>query len=244
MTKAPSLFRRLVYEIAAHTQFRTRLKHSAPYRLWLRKRCLTLFARYEAQAERKRLQIGCGANLLPGWFNTDFYPKSEVVAHLDATEPFPFAAASFDAIYCAHMIEHIEYPAACAMVAQCYRVLKPGGVLRLATPNLQFLFDLQKPELSDCQRDYLKWAVEPIDGLEPGHDATFLLNRFVRAWGHLFIFDEPLLRDTLRKAGFVDIRSCGLCQSEHPDLRNLEDGKRIPLRFLELETVVLEGRKP
>jgi 2-polyprenyl-3-methyl-5-hydroxy-6-metoxy-1,4-benzoquinol methylase len=46
--------------------------------------------------------------------------------------PLPFTSGSFDAVYCAEVIEHVFNPS--AMVAECHRVLKPKGTLFITTP--------------------------------------------------------------------------------------------------------------
>lgn len=48
-------------------------------------------------------------------------------------EVLPFAAASFDMILCEHVFEHLERPD--AVLAECARVLRPGGRLFFLTPN-------------------------------------------------------------------------------------------------------------
>jgi 2-polyprenyl-3-methyl-5-hydroxy-6-metoxy-1,4-benzoquinol methylase len=46
-----------------------------------------------------------------------------------------FPPASFDAVTLSHVIEHLPDPA--ETLAICHRLLKPGGVLWIATPNLE-----------------------------------------------------------------------------------------------------------
>jgi len=55
----------------------------------------------------------------------------------DACAPLPFADASFDALVSMEGIEHFENQA--AFVRECARVLKPGGVMVLTTPNVMHL---------------------------------------------------------------------------------------------------------
>ena len=64
--------------------------------------------------------------------------------YLDATQTFPLPDCSFDYIFSEHMIEHVTYQNGKRMILECYRVLKPGGLLRISTPDLSFLVDLYK----------------------------------------------------------------------------------------------------
>src|SRR5690606_34430458 len=44
---------------------------------------------------------------------------------------------SFDGIYCSHLIEHLDRDHARRFVADCLRVLRPGGVVRFVVPDLE-----------------------------------------------------------------------------------------------------------
>ena len=46
--------------------------------------------------------------------------------------PLPFRSESIDAVYCAEVIEHLVHPQ--VTVAECRRVLRPGGTLFVTTP--------------------------------------------------------------------------------------------------------------
>jgi predicted SAM-dependent methyltransferase len=182
----------------------------------------------------KKLHLGCGDNPLPGWFNTDLQAKAERVFRLDATKPFPFPSNSFEEIFTEHMIEHIAYTKGLGMLRECYRCLQPGGKLRVTTPDLKFLIALYEPT-TELQRRYIKWATDLFIPWAPKPSSTFVINNFVRDWGHTFIFDEPTLREAFEVAGFENIRSC--------QLGPLENKSRMPDGFLQLESFTLEGTK-
>jgi len=192
----------------------------------------------------RKLHLGCGRNILPGWLNSDYFPRSAAVLHLDARGRFPFAAGQFDYVYSEHMIEHIAYPEGAAMVQESFRVLKPGGKLRISTPDLAFLLDLRRSDRSQLQNDYIQWATEKFVKGAPYADDTFVINNFVRRWGHLFIYDEKTLRAAFVSAGFAAVVRCNLNESDDSALRNLENEKRMPKGFLRLETMTIEGTKP
>jgi SAM-dependent methyltransferase len=105
----------------------------------------------------RKLQLGCGFNKLPGWLNSDLFPPAADVWHLDVTSVFPLPSDTFDFIYSEHMIEHIPYTAGQVMLEECYRVLKPGGTIRVSTPDLNFVVGLYQGEKSDLQKAYIKW---------------------------------------------------------------------------------------
>ena len=51
---------------------------------------------YMASNDVRKLHIGAGPNLIPGWLNTDLDPAYRSMVFMDATKPFPFPARSFD----------------------------------------------------------------------------------------------------------------------------------------------------
>ena len=200
-------------------------------------------ASYLIQSKNPKLHIGCGHNALPGWLNTDYFPDSMDVMHLDATRPFPFRDGTFNYVFSEHMIEHISYPDGTNMLAECYRVLKTSGKIRISTPDLAFLLNLYRADKSAQQIDYIKWAAQTFIPGAPEDNATFVINNFVRNWGHVFIYDEPTLREAMMKAGFAKITLCALQESDESVLRNLEHETRMPSGFLQLESMTLEGHK-
>ncbi|WP_461209882.1 glycosyltransferase [Desulfocurvus sp. DL9XJH121] len=85
------------------------------------------------------LNLGCGQRFHPDWVNVDFSsPGPEVYAH-DLAEGVPFRDASFDVVYHSHLLEHFNKDDAGAFLRDCFRVLRPGGVLRVAVPDLESL---------------------------------------------------------------------------------------------------------
>jgi len=79
---------------------------------------------YFAERKIRKLHIGCGGNILSDWLNSDFFPDSNAILHLDATGTFPFSDNTFDYVFSEHMIEHISYSNGFCMLRECHRVLK------------------------------------------------------------------------------------------------------------------------
>jgi hypothetical protein len=77
----------------------------------------------------------------------------------------------------------------------------------------------------------------------PDDNEAFVINNFVRNWGHRFIYDEKTLRGAMVSAGFKAITKCDIYESMDAALRNLENEEHVPPNFLRLETLTREGRK-
>ena len=200
--------------------------------------------RYLASHPVAGLHLGCGVHPLPGWINSDVAAWDPAVIQLDATQRFPFAEEVLDFIFSEHMIEHLSYPGALSMLDECHRTLKPGGTVRISTPDLGFLLALFGSGLTPPQQRYIEWSTRTFVHSAPRPRAVYVLNNFVRDWGHQFIYDEETLRESLERSGFSDIVRCDLNQSRHPMLRGLENESRSPPGFLKLETMTFEASKP
>ncbi len=188
------------------------------------------------------LQIGTGTGPKAGWLNTDVFASEHVMA-LDATQPFPIPDASFDYIFSEHMIEHVPYESGLAMLRECHRILRPGGVARIVTPSISFLMNLFSRDRTETEDRYVAWAMrEFFPHIREPHPA-FIFNNFVRAWGHTFIYDRPTMRMAMLDAGFASVDERRISQSQHAMLRNLEHIQRMPTGFLALESMIMEATK-
>ena len=227
----------------------------APRRLYWKARRKPLIERYIRDHEVRKLHLGSGELALGGWLNTDLDPtistrlKSQTpVLYLDVTARFPLRADTFDYVYAEHVIEHISFDQGRTMLQECRRVLRQGGRIRLATPDLATLVDLyvQRGHPSDEQREYASWIAGAFlaDGTRT-HPA-FTLNNAFRAWGHQFLYDEETLLASLVAAGFVDVRRVAFATSDDPNLDALEHHGHVVGRpdMNEFETMVLEAVKP
>ena len=83
----------------------------------------------------KKLHVGCGKNILPGWLNCDINGP----VYLDVKKNLPFFNDVFNYIFCEHLIEHLSLKKGVYFLGECFRVLKLGGVIRISTPNLFYI---------------------------------------------------------------------------------------------------------
>jgi len=107
----------------------------------------------------------------------DLRPAGPHVSVLGDAAALPFGEASFDAVICTHVLEHV--PRDCAAMAEIYRVLRPGGTAIISVPLRLERATVEDPTLSDPAEQERRFG-------ERGH---------VRWYG-------ADLADRLRKAGF------------------------------------------
>jgi predicted SAM-dependent methyltransferase len=199
------------------------------------------FAAYLNQSPRG-LHIGASDAVLEKWFNTDLEPHSPGVYYLDASLPFPFPDHCFDFIFSEHMIEHIPFPAALHLLSECRRVLKPSGVIRIATPNLRNIVSLITAHDAEKER-YLDWAVETFHLPSSGYPKSpMVVNNFFRSWGHQFLYEPETLQEAMAQSGFCNIVQEAPGRSSRPFLQNLErHGGAIGDWINQFETMVFEA---
>lgn len=199
---------------------------------------------YLAGADRPRLHVGCGGHILRGWLNVDRDPGPGAV-YLDVTSSFPLPSASFECVFSEHLIEHIDWEQGLSMLEECHRVLRPGGRIRVGTPDLRRVFELFQTDQDERSRRYMEQYAEAF--LPPGRRGpAFVANQAFRGWGHKFLHDEDSLETALRSAGFVDVRRLAWGETDDERFRGVEAaGDDFTRDCRSYETLCLEaGRRP
>jgi predicted SAM-dependent methyltransferase len=210
-----------------------------------RERSPALIAAYMGSSEPiKRLQIGAGSSRHAGWLNTDIEP-GDGLAYLDATKPFPFEDGTLHYIFHEHVIEHLTYDEGKFMIGEAYRVLAPGGKMRISTPDLSQFLRLFDKEPSEEARAYLVGKMKWHEWPDEPNQAAIILNLQMSSWGHKFMYDLQTLGAVLTRAGFQNVQSFEENASNDEYLRNLEerDGGHNQ-RFSNYETMSVEVEKP
>jgi hypothetical protein len=124
------------------------------------------------------VNLGCGQVYHPAWTNLDIQPVSRHVRRWDVSKGLPFGEAEVDACYASHVIEHLRPSDARALLQECRRVLRRGGVIRLAVPDLEtiareYVTLIERADKDDpeaiCDHEWM--TIELLDQLvrtEPG----------------------------------------------------------------------------
>lgn len=85
----------------------------------------------------KKINLGCGSRFHPEWTNVNFTSTGNGVIAADISKSIPFPDESFDVVYHSHLLEHLPKRDVGKFIIECGRVLKSGGVLRIAVPDLE-----------------------------------------------------------------------------------------------------------
>jgi len=168
-----------------------------------------------------RVHVGCGKrNFGDDWWNVDGHRFK----HVDSTDIylFKFKENEVDLIYASHFLEYFDKQHAIDMLKRWLCILKPGGLIRLAVPDLMTMMRLYLDgpyELSDF--------LGPIYGQMESEGQTIF---------HKTGYDFRTLKELLESVGFVDVRLYNWRDTEHS---HIDDHSQAYLPHMQKDTGTL-----
>lgn len=106
-------------------------------------------------SEIKRLNLGCGRKYHSAWINIDLEGDGKNVRGHNLLKGIPFKDNEFDVVYHSHLLEHFSKDDGCTFLKECLRVLKPGGIIRIAVPDLEQIVNQYKVNLENALQNKL-----------------------------------------------------------------------------------------
>jgi predicted SAM-dependent methyltransferase len=162
------------------------------------------------------LQVGGGKNFLNGWLNADLFTGN---IYLNARKPFPFNDNMLNYIFCEHLLCQLSPDDGANFLKECYRTLKPRGVLRLTTPDLEKIIALyfgNTKQSNETRQQFL----QKIDMVK--YSPCEFFNSYFYSYGHRFIYDKDFIVLTLQQIGFKETTFCENKKSTHKRLIDIE----------------------
>ena len=139
-----------------------------------------------------RLHLGCGGERKAGWINIDLLGDPVDVAW-NLANALPFDSGSVAAVFHEHLLEHLPLAAGDKFMQECFRVLRPGGILRVGVPDAGRLIQSYAGN-----RGYL-------ENLHPGRPTALIAVQELFYWHrHCAMFDVETLDFFFRASGFPD----------------------------------------
>ena len=136
------------------------------------------------------IHLGCGDQNDSRFINIDVIPFTHVHFVHDVTRLPMFQNNVADLIYGSHVLEHVSYKYSLEAVQEWFRVLKPGGVLRISLPDFDKILKIYEAE---------NHSIPMIEGpLMGGQNYPYNF--------HYGVFNKTFLSDLFKKAGFSEVR--------------------------------------
>jgi predicted SAM-dependent methyltransferase len=206
------------------------------------------------------IHAGTGRRLEHGWFNTDRNPirdrggREAEVGRLslvdgdlyffrhDSTEPYPVANGSFDWAYSEHFIEHLTLEEGIAWLSEIGRLLRPGGLVRVTTPDLGRYIKAYVDEADPFYEENRKvlGALRRFQDREVPDRRGWMVNNIFYNWQHRWIYDFGELKHALVSAGF-DSGSVSRRSFSHGAIQEVA---RLDMPGRAFETIYVEASRP
>ncbi len=139
-----------------------------------------------------KLHLGCGKRYLDGYIHVDIADFEHIDYKIPVDDLSIFKSGEVDEIYASHVLEYFDRSYVITVLKEWKRVLKPGGILRLAVPNF-----LKLVEVYQSSKD-LSSIIGPLYGKWDIGDQEFIY--------HKTVYDKHSLNILLKEVGFKDIK--------------------------------------
>lgn len=160
-----------------------------------------------------KINLGSGHWKLDGWVNVDLDAGSEPDVLANLARPLPFRDQVAWLMHTEDFIDQLELEQALQFLRECHRVLRPGGVLRVLSPDLEKLTTLYRQDPQELVRMWQQHVQLPLTL----GSAAEVMNLGMRFAGHRFLYDPDTLTQAARRCGF-EARQVAYNESEIPEL--------------------------
>jgi predicted SAM-dependent methyltransferase len=176
----------------------------------------------------RRLHWGCGPITPYGWVNSDVQARPGVDVVADIRRGLPFPDGEFDYIVSIHALPEIPYADLNVALGELYRVLRPGGVVRLGLPDMDKA--IQAYVTKDI--DYFLIPDEHVKSL-----AGKMIVQLTWYGVSRCLFTLDFTTELLHRTGFCRVEPCGFRQTQS------EFAGIVELDNRELESFFVEATK-
>jgi len=169
-----------------------------------------------------RLNWGCGGEGEPGWLNSDVKNGPGIDMPCDIRDGLPLEEGAVDYAVSIHALPEVPYGEQLGVLRELRRVLKPGGVLRLALPDLLKGVDAYRRG----DRDYFEIPDDDMASLGGKLALQLVWYGYSRT-----LFVPEFIEELLRRAEFASVHHVGFREtaSPYPGIVELDNRERESL---------------
>ena len=183
------------------------------------------------------LEFGALQSRRSGWIQTDVHWRCQ--NYLDVTKRWPISDGRFAFIFSDNVVEHLRLNQTRFALREAWRVLRPGGHIRLVTPDVNSLVRLYLGESEEREELFTQLKRE---GYSVEHDIDVLRFVFQDDGHHAgYLWDLAAMEDELNQAGFVDVKFLQPGESAHEVFRGIDARIGTPISNVMLAA---EATKP
>lgn len=158
--------------------------------------------------KQQNIHLGSSSHIISGWINYDIDTYNGAVK-ADLAKGIPLPDNSVDKIFSEHVIEHFDKQTGHRLIEECYRVLKPGGVMRIGWPGFNKLISSYLLR----SRKHRKHVTPHLE-LRYGHWDEIFADRLF-SWGHQYAYTPRHMKDILQEVGFSKPKRFKYMRSSH-----------------------------
>ena len=192
----------------------------------------------------KKLNIGCGTDIIPGWINIDKFngmghgsvntKNGAIVLNFNMLDELPLSGC-IDTIYSSHFIEHLSFQDAATFLKRCHKYMKKGGTIRLAFPDLELWINKY---IQGDMNFFRKYKSLYLQGTGAETKGEIFIGQ-IHGWDHKWCYDYESMKHILSAAGFSGISRKKAFSSSIPDIRKIEPDREGRL----MESCYVEAKK-
>ena len=155
------------------------------------------------------INLGCGPVINSEMINIDFFFEKGIDYGADLRYPLKIEDDSIDGIVCEHTMEHLTFKDDEKLMQECYRILKPGGVLRIILPDVSKFLNAygnrNQNWFDEWENLYFTKSLNPERAKRRLSSKMGAISFVLQEYGHISAWDEETLNHFLSKVGFENV---------------------------------------
>lgn len=166
----------------------------------------------------KKINLGGGSLSIDGYINIDRCKEADIVH--DILNPLPIESDSVEVIVMSHALNYFSYEEAKFVVAEIYRVLQKGGIIRASFPDLRIFAKAYVENDIDFLFQKLPTGEDRFVGKTIGD--KFISEAYFYG-GVKYFFDFESAAEIFKEAGFKQIKKCQYRKSKIPEIDKIDN---------------------